>query len=216
MTIIPRDDLLKRVHIATPCPADWDKMVGDERVRFCGACKLNVYNLSDMSRAEAETLVRQAEGEDGPHLCVRFYRRAAGTMITGDCPVGLLARAARGVRRRGAFYASCGTALALTSLSWARGQQNRSAFKDEVAAIASDPQAWRERQPVPVRTILERVDPVPEPAIGGNMSVAPPLQATTGAVASVPRDMGRVVMGSPAPLPRSLKGKIVSRSAKGR
>ena len=72
MTIIPKDDLLKRVHIATPCPADWDKMVGDARVRFCGSCQLNVYNLSDMSRAEAETLVRHAEGEEDPHLCVRF------------------------------------------------------------------------------------------------------------------------------------------------
>lgn len=207
MTIIPKDDLLKRVHIATPCPADWDKMVGDERVRFCGSCKLNVYNLSDMRRTEAETLVRQAEGEDGAaHLCVRFYRRADGTMITRDCPVGLLARASRGVRRRVAFYASCGAALALTSLSWARGgRQDRSSFNDEITAIAADPHAWRARQPVPVRTLLERVDPVSPPAIAGGMSVAP-----------MPRELGRATMGAPAPLPRPqpLVGKIALGPAK--
>jgi hypothetical protein len=173
-------------------------MVGDARVRFCGSCQLNVYNLSDMSRAEAETLVRQAEGEDGPHLCVHFYRRADGTMITRDCPVGLLARAARGVRRRVAFYASCGAALALTSLSWARGQQNRPALGDEVAAIRTDLQAWRDRQPVAVQTLLERVDPAaPGSAIAGGMSVAPMIQ-------------GRPVMGSmPAPSqPQPVAGKI--------
>ena len=204
MTIIPKDDLLKRVHIATPCPADWDKMVGDARVRFCGSCKLNVYNLSGMSRAEAEILVRQAEGEESsPHLCVRFYRRADGTMITSDCLVGLLARAARGVRRRVAFYASCGAALALTSLSWARGQQSRSPFSDEVAAIAADPQAWRENQPVPVRTFLERMDPAPITAVAGGIGVAPP--------------QGRPTMGAPMPLPHPnrLMGRIAFRPAKG-
>ena len=208
MTIIPKDDLLKRVRVATPCPADWDKMVGDARVRFCGSCKLNVYNLSDMSRAEAETLVRQAEGDDGKaHLCVRFYQRADGTMITADCPVGLLARATRGVRRRVAFYASCGAALTLTSLSWARGQQNRSPFSDEVAAIAADPQAWREYQPVPVRTFLQRVDPAPITAVAGGISVAP----------APPRELGRVTMGAPIlrSRPQPLMGEIASRSPNG-
>lgn len=84
--------------MATPCSASWEAMEGDERIRFCGACKLNVYNLSEMSRTEAEELVRNREGR----LCVRFYRRADGTLITRDCPVGM-----RALRRRLAFSATC-------------------------------------------------------------------------------------------------------------
>ena len=46
---------LNNIKIASPCSANWDEMYGNERKRFCGDCKLNVYNLSGMSRDEAET-----------------------------------------------------------------------------------------------------------------------------------------------------------------
>lgn len=78
------DSPLSNLKVASPCPADWDAMYGDERKRFCGECKLNVYNLSGMTRDEAEQLVTNHEGR----LCVRFYRRADGSVITADCPVG--------------------------------------------------------------------------------------------------------------------------------
>jgi hypothetical protein len=79
----PLDDL----RIAAPCPADWDQMFSfeDKRVRFCSQCNLNVYNLSDMSRREAEDLITKTEGR----LCVRFYQRADGSVLTQNCPVGL-------------------------------------------------------------------------------------------------------------------------------
>ena len=76
----PLDD----VRVASPCKADWNEMYGDERRRFCGDCKLNVYNLSGMSREEAERLVTNSEGR----LCVRFFRRRDGSILTADCPVG--------------------------------------------------------------------------------------------------------------------------------
>jgi len=82
---------LNNVRVASPCNTDWNEMIGNERRRFCGQCNLNVYNLSDMSRAEAERLVAQNEGR----LCVRFYQRRDGTIITDNCPVGL-----RAIRRR--------------------------------------------------------------------------------------------------------------------
>ena len=75
---------LDNVQIASPCSADWDEMYGDARKRFCVDCKLNVYNLSGMTRNEAETLIMNAQGR----LCVRFYRRTDGTVLTQDCPVG--------------------------------------------------------------------------------------------------------------------------------
>lgn len=75
---------LERVRIASPCPANWNEMQGDARKRFCGECKLNVYNLSAMTKREAEALLMNSEGR----LCVRFYRRADGTILTRNCPVG--------------------------------------------------------------------------------------------------------------------------------
>lgn len=51
--------LLSRTRVATPCRADWDAMVGDDRSRFCGSCRKNVYNLSVMTAAEAATLIRE-------------------------------------------------------------------------------------------------------------------------------------------------------------
>jgi hypothetical protein len=59
-------------------------MIGNNRQRFCGQCKLNVYNLSGMTRPEAESLLMNSEGR----LCARFFRRADGSIITQDCPVG--------------------------------------------------------------------------------------------------------------------------------
>ena len=89
--------ILDNVRIASPCPADWDAMYGDDRKRFCGECKLNVYNLSGMTREEAEALIFNAEGR----LCVRIYRRADGTVITSDCPVGW-----EKIKQRTRFYAA--------------------------------------------------------------------------------------------------------------
>jgi hypothetical protein len=82
---------LDNIRVAAPCSADWDSMFGNERVRLCEQCHLNVYNLSEMSRVEADRLFNQAEGR----LCVRFYRRLDGSIITQNCPVGL-----RAIRRK--------------------------------------------------------------------------------------------------------------------
>ncbi len=78
---------LDHVRIAAPCPAEWDNMFGDERVRFCAQCKLNVFNLSEMTRAEAELLIARTEGR----MCIRYYRRRDGSILTRNCPVGFQA-----------------------------------------------------------------------------------------------------------------------------
>lgn len=72
------------VSVASPCKERWEGMVGDERVRHCSRCDKNVYNLSALSGDEITRLVERREGE----MCVRFFKRADGTMITSDCPVG--------------------------------------------------------------------------------------------------------------------------------
>ena len=78
------DSPLNNLRIASPCSADWNRMDGDDRKRFCGDCKLNVYNLSGMTRYDAEHLLRMSEGR----LCVRYFQRPDGTILTQDCPVG--------------------------------------------------------------------------------------------------------------------------------
>jgi hypothetical protein len=79
--------LLDGMRVATPCSADWDDMrsLDGERVRFCQKCERNVYNLSALTRVEAETLVNAHEGR----MCVRFFQRDDGTMLTADCPVAV-------------------------------------------------------------------------------------------------------------------------------
>ena len=64
--------------VRIPCSVPWDSMRGDTRVRHCDQCKQNVYQLSELSKEEAEDLIRQKEGK----LCVRFYRRRDGTVVT--------------------------------------------------------------------------------------------------------------------------------------
>lgn len=83
--------LLDRLFVATPCGVPWESMHGDARVRFCGKCEKPVYNVSAMTRDEAEGFLRTAESP-----CVRFYQRPDGTILTADCPVGV----ERKVRRR--------------------------------------------------------------------------------------------------------------------
>lgn len=93
--------ILDSIKIAKPCSADWDQMIGDDRRRYCGQCKLNVYSLAGMSDREAKEFVLASEGR----VCVRLYERADGTMITEDCPVGLAAVKLR-VRRYATAVAS--------------------------------------------------------------------------------------------------------------
>ncbi len=99
LTPIP---LLQSVRVASPCNAVWEDMqtVEGERVHFCMGCQKNVYNLSAMSQNEAEGLLRRHEGR----LCVRYYQRHDGTVLTGDCPIGARA-VGMGLIRRSAIAA---------------------------------------------------------------------------------------------------------------
>jgi hypothetical protein len=94
--------LLESIQIASPCTAKWDEMVGDERARFCSHCQKDVFNLSAMPRDEAESFMRKRTSD----VCVRLYKRADGTVLTSDCPVGVKRK-----RRRKAAFAAVGGGL---------------------------------------------------------------------------------------------------------
>lgn len=85
MNVSEQSDRLSNIRLAAPCNKDWNNMEGDERVRFCNACEKSVYNISDMSRKDAEEFLR----ENGVSKCMRIFRRTDGTIVNDNCPVGL-------------------------------------------------------------------------------------------------------------------------------
>ncbi|RYE87781.1 MAG: hypothetical protein EOO75_14050 [Myxococcales bacterium] len=100
--------LLDRVQVASPCDAEWAAMTGDAHRRHCSECDKNVYDLSSLTREQAELLLEEHEGS----LCIRFYRREDGTVLTADCPVGVKRRR----RRWAAFSALAAATLGGTAM----------------------------------------------------------------------------------------------------
>jgi hypothetical protein len=175
---------LDHVRVAAPCPANWDAMFGDDRTRFCGECKLNVYNLSGMSRSEAEALLSRTEGR----LCVRYYQRADGTIITKNCPVGLQAvkqRLSRIKRSVISMVLSFLTGLGLYSM-W------RPAVDILDRHVESEP-----RYPV-MGTIAAR--PTPEPVVQGKVA----FDRVTGGVTVT---AGKPLHGKNPTVPETPAGK---------
>lgn len=96
-------------------------MEGTDAIRFCGECKKNVYHLSYMSNEQVEQLLARA----GDPPCVRFYQRADGSVLLGDCPVGTQ----KSRRKRFAIGAvAAGTAMVLSAAGaamYARGTKTK-------------------------------------------------------------------------------------------
>lgn len=69
---------LKVIPIENPCHKSWEKMTGDDRVRFCDQCGKNVHNLSAMPADESQRLLCESAGS----LCVRFIPTEEGTIQT--------------------------------------------------------------------------------------------------------------------------------------
>jgi len=98
--------VLDNIRVASPCSAAWAEMTGTERVRHCGACAKQVFNLSEMTRDEAEALIVEAGGK----LCVRYYQRADGTILLKDCTIGVARRRRRRILAAGAIALLAGGA----------------------------------------------------------------------------------------------------------
>lgn len=151
------DDVLGRVRVAKPCPVAWEGMEGDRRVRHCDLCHLKVYNLSGMTRQEAARLIRESQGR----LCVRYYRRADGTILTEDCPVGL-----RKARKKLARALACIAALFLSLCSYAIRWHER---EDIERRTRYGGFSYRPSDSDLFHAVLNRLDPPQEPVTGKPM-----------------------------------------------
>lgn len=74
-----------QLRIASPCEEKWESMQGDERVRNCARCALNVFNVKEMTEPEVRALFLKTEGR----VCGRVFQRKDGTVLMKDCPTGL-------------------------------------------------------------------------------------------------------------------------------
>ncbi len=95
----PIDNLI----LSFSCPIDWNSMDGDDRERFCMQCSKTVFNISDLSKKEANEYLQKRSKTSH---CVKFYLRSDGTITTDECPrilrpvrntVFLLARVVAGI-----------------------------------------------------------------------------------------------------------------------
>jgi hypothetical protein len=159
------DNPLINIQIASPCKSDWNAMSGDNRKRFCGECNLNVYNLSGMSKTEAETLLIESEGR----VCVRLYKRSDGSVITKDCPVGFAK-----VKQRVQLVVTASISLVFTffgaiGLQSVFGKQISSSVKYSNEFAAPTPRKLMgivvKPSPTPKKTATPKPTPTPEPEV---------------------------------------------------
>ncbi|HEX8196303.1 MAG TPA: ankyrin repeat domain-containing protein [Pyrinomonadaceae bacterium] len=122
-------DLLDRVSVEKPCTMDWNKMFGNDEVRFCEHCVKRVHNLSAMTRKDAERLVKKSNG----NLCIRYYTDKNKKIVFGDAPVQIT----RLGRRVSQFAASVFTAALSVSAVAAQGSA-RIAPENQAAPVQTN------------------------------------------------------------------------------
>lgn len=135
-------------------------MRGDEFTRFCDHCAKNVYNLSALTADAAISLIREKEG----NLCGRFFRRADGTMLTADCPVGVHHRLRR-KRKLAVLAASVFSVLGFSGCA---------KFDDASNTTTAEPVANQQNTNVG-HPALPANQPQMPPAIAGGICAPPEL-----------------------------------------
>ncbi|MFM9904076.1 MAG: ankyrin repeat domain-containing protein [Pyrinomonadaceae bacterium] len=63
-----KKSFIDSVKVGEACSEEWEKMAGNDRLRFCSHCSKHVNNLSEMTRKEAAKFVRASDG----NICIRY------------------------------------------------------------------------------------------------------------------------------------------------
>jgi hypothetical protein len=123
---------IDKLRVASPCSVGWEEMTGDECIRHCNSCQLNIYNIAEMTEAEVKNLISSYEGR----LCIRLYKRADGTVLTKDCPVGIRAYQKKAAHFAGAALA---TIFGLFSISFGQKENDKTvdASKEEISRTSN-------------------------------------------------------------------------------
>ncbi|MGH7130714.1 MAG: hypothetical protein ACREJO_02065 [Phycisphaerales bacterium] len=182
--------LLERAKVAAPCPAKWEDMTGDNKVRHCALCNLNVHNFSAMSRDEAELLLTRHFNPDGSaiagagRVCGGFYRRADGTHLLQDCPTGLAALRAKvrwaWLRLAAAIGLVSSAALAIDGAERSQAQRNPAAMLPGAVAVSPPPPGLKQHQPFRFAwAMLKPTAPTPVTTmVRGEIYVPPPRNSS--------------------------------------
>lgn len=116
--------------IDLPCPIPWSHMKGDDKIRRCDVCDLNVHNLSAMTEVEIGEFL---EANAGVRICVNMFERPDGTIVTDHCPAGLreLRNRAKKLYRAVAGFVAFAVASAAPAFS-----QQKNTVSEKTAARA--------------------------------------------------------------------------------
>jgi hypothetical protein len=147
--------VLPGLTIETPCHEPWEQMAGTGGIRHCGACDKDVHDLTTMTVVEIEALLA---GPD--RVCVRFFRRPDGRILTSDCPVGEARR-----RRR-----MKGTAVAVSAALAGAGAAGMTAWTLVEQPTIGGENGTRVSAPAP------RVEAAPPPVIELMGAIAEPME----------------------------------------
>lgn len=173
-------NILNNVRVASPCDVPWSSMKGDDHVRLCDACNKDVFNLSALTREEAERLIIEKRGK----LCINYYQRRDGTILTQDCPRGIAKLRKRMLRIAALASAACISFVAAISalaagprgarhlsMRWYRPFTDVSLMADEVEQRI---RSWLSPKPNPW---------FPMGQLGGDVAppVTPPIESLTAA-----------------------------------
>jgi len=143
-----------------------------------------------MTAVEATALIAQHEGK----LCVRFYRREDGTIMTKDCPVG-----AAKVRRRRTISFAWAVSMAIAALD----------LSAQSSAIASKQTSADGKTKISVKRPAPHNTPHPNPMIMGMIALPSktpqtpqkPPQQTPRPTTQIPATMGKIAMPTTHPTP---------------
>ena len=123
--------IVDRIGVASPCSADWERMRGNDRIRFCTHCSLDVHNFSAMTRREIQSLVARSNGR----LCARYVNTPRG-IRTLDVPPPRLVT----IARRAGRLAATPLAVVMTLTTAAAAPQSQGHDRVVVTTQEAKPQ----------------------------------------------------------------------------